>query len=237
MHSLSLTECEGETSPREVFSFESGLQSSPKCTNKKARMIPGKTNTKLEIKEQEVTCNKHSSQKDCHLSNHSGWIGNSEGLNNNPKFKQGKSRQGKTYTDAIIESARVEGPEQWHEVHHHAQHGSQRRNYAQHHAYVKQRVRRGRKRPILQQRRSVRDRRVIGILQHVRLQIIVSLTRRRGAHLIRMFHLSKTQILHTYGSYKIALRPTSSPESLWLSCNFLQDLRTKLPSWLESDKS
>jgi hypothetical protein len=71
----------------------------------------------------------------------------------------------------------------------------------------------------------------------VRLQIIVSLTRRRGAHLIRMFHLSKTQILHTYGSYKIALRPTSSPESLWLSCNFLQDLRTKLPSWLESDKS
>jgi hypothetical protein len=52
----------------------------------------------------------------------------------------------------------------------------------------------------------------------VRLQIIVSLTRRRGPHLIRMFHLSKTQILHTYGSYKIALRPTSSPESLWLSC-------------------
>lgn len=112
MHSLSLTECEGETSPREVFSFESGLQSSPKCTNKKARMIPGKTNTKLEIKELEVTCNKHSSQKDCHLSNHPGWIGNSEGLNNNPKFKQAKSRQGKTYTDAIIESARVEGPEQ-----------------------------------------------------------------------------------------------------------------------------
>jgi hypothetical protein len=75
-------------------------------------MIPGKTNTKLEIKELEVTCNKHSSQKDCHLSNHPGWIGNSEGLNNNPKFKQAKSRQGKTYTDAIIESARVEGPEQ-----------------------------------------------------------------------------------------------------------------------------
>jgi hypothetical protein len=38
-------------------------------------------------------------------------------------------------------------------------------------------------------------------LQHVRLQIMVSLTRRRGAQLIRMFHLSKTLILHTYGSY------------------------------------
>jgi hypothetical protein len=93
MRSLSLTECEGETSPREVFSLESGLQSSPKCTNKKARMIPGTTNSKLETKELEVTCNKHSSQKNCHLSNHSGWIGNSEGLNN--ILKSNKERAGR----------------------------------------------------------------------------------------------------------------------------------------------
>jgi len=74
-------------------------------------------------------------------------------LKNKMACKRNQDRSGgnegeraKTHTDAIIESAIIEGAQQGNEVHHHAQHGAQRWDNAKHCAHEKQRVggRRGR---------------------------------------------------------------------------------------------